>query len=220
MNKVTIILSDDHPVVRRGLRSVIEAEPDFTVIEEAGNGLEAVELAERLKPQVLVLDVQMPQLNGLEVLKQASKRFPETQCILLSMHRDESYVLQALQYGAAAYVLKDASIDELLHAIREVVAGRRYLSAPLSERAIEAYIHKSNGSMADSGNTLTNREREILKLTAEGCSNAQVAQKLFISPRTAETHRNRVMRKLGLHSQAELMRYALRRGIVSFDPPV
>lgn len=217
MKQVSIILADDHPIVRQGLRTVIESEPDFDVVAEACDGLEAIEAVERLKPQVVVLDLQMPHLNGLEVVQQVTSRFPATSSILLSMHRDESYVLQGLQYGAAAYVLKDANISELVFAIREVVAGRRYLSPPLSENAIEAYVQKAKGTMHDPGATLTNREREVLHLAAEGWNNGQIAERLVISPRTAETHRNRVMRKLDLHSQSELIRYALKRGIVSLD---
>jgi len=217
MKQISIILADDHPIVRQGLRSVIESEPDFDVVAEASDGLEAVEAVEKLRPQVVVLDLQMPHLNGLEVVQQVSKRFPTTACILLSMHRDESYVLQGLQHGAAAYVLKDANISDLVFAIREVVAGRRYLSPPLSENAIEAYVQKAKGTAQDASATLTNREREILHLAAEGWNNAQIAERLVISPRTAETHRNRVMRKLGLHSQSEIIRYALLRGIVTLD---
>lgn len=217
MNTLTIVLADDHPVVRQGLRAVLEAESDFLVVGEAGDGLEAVQAVERLKPDVLVLDLLMPHLNGIAVLQQVAKRFSKTRVVILSMHRDEAYVLQALHHGAAAYVLKDASSLELVQAVRAVSEGRRYLSAPLSERAVEIYAQKAKDTLLDSVETLTERELEVLHLAAEGYSNADIAERLFISPRTAETHRANLMRKLNLQSQTDLIRYALRRGIISLD---
>ena len=217
MNAVTIVLADDHPVVRQGLRAVLEAEADFQVVGEAGDGLEAVQMVERLKPDVLVLDLLMPRLNGIAVLQQIGKRFSVTRVVVLSMHRDEAYVLQALHHGAAAYVLKDASGAELVQAVRTASAGGRYLSSPLSERAIEAYAQKAQDTTLDSLETLTSREREVLQLAAEGYSSAEIAERLFISPRTVETHRANLMRKLGLQSQTDLIRYALRRGIIPLN---
>lgn len=214
---ITIVLAEDHHVVRQGLRSLLEGEADFSIVAEAADGLKTVELIDRLKPDVLVADLIMPGLNGLEVTRQVRERSPQTRVVILSMHASEAYVLQALKNGAAGYVLKDSSAAELVHAIREAVAGRRYLSPPLSERAIEVYLQKAVGSALDPYETLTEREREVLHLAAEGYGNAEIAERLSISPRTAETHRANLMRKLDLHNQTDLIRYALRRGILTLD---
>jgi len=208
------VLADDHPVVRRGLRALLEAEPDFAIVGEVADGLEVADLVEHVKAHVLVLDLMLPGLNGLEVARQVHRRSPQTRIVILSMYANEGYVLEALRNGASAYVLKGASAAELVEAVREVTAGRRYLSPPLSESAIEAYVRKANSAPLDSYETLTTREREVLHLAAEGRSNTEVAARLGISPRTAETHRANLMRKLGLHSQTDLVRYALKRGIL------
>lgn len=215
---VTILLAEDHHIVRQGLRAMLEAEADFQVVGEASEGLQAVQLVERLQPDVLIVDLVMPGLNGLEVVRQARDRSPLTRAVVLSMHANEAYVLEALRNGAAAYLLKDASVAELVGAVREVVAGRRYLSSPLSERAIEAYEQKAKGATLDVYETLTTREREVLQLTAEGQSSAEIAGRFSISPRTVETHRANLMRKLHLRTQADLIRYALRRGILPMEP--
>ena len=214
MARTTIVLADDHPVVRQGLRKLLEGETDFTVVGEASDGLDVVGVVDRLRPNVLVLDLMMPGMNGLVIAQEVSQRFPKTRCLILSMHANEAYVVEALRNGAAGYVLKDASETDLVRAVRDVAAGRRYLSAPLTERAIEAYAQKSSTAVLDAYETLTARERQVLQLTAEGYSNSQVASRLSISQRTAETHRTNVMRKLDLHTQGELIRYAVRRGIL------
>ncbi len=211
---ISILLADDHPVVRRGLRAVLEGEPDFRVTGETGDGLEAVRLVEELRPQVLVLDLMMPGVGGLEVARQVNLRFPTTKVVILSMHANEAYVLEALRNGASAYVLKDAGGGELLQAVRSVVAGSRYLSPPLSERAIEDYVEKAKSAPLDSVGELTTREREVLGLAADGQSTGDIAARLGISPRTAETHRANLMRKLGLHNQTDLVRFAIRQGIL------
>ena len=210
----TILVVDDHPVVRWGLRTLLEAEPDFQIIGEAGEGVEVTQLVERLQPDVVVLDLMLPGLNGLEVTRQVSQQFPRTRVVILSMHTDEVYVLEALRNGAAAYVPKDVSSAELLQAIREAAAGRRFLSSSLTERAIEAYTQKATTAPLDPYETLTTREREILQLVAEGCTAAGIADRLSISSRTVETHRANLMRKLSLRTQVDLIRYALRRGIL------
>ncbi|HKP13518.1 MAG TPA: response regulator transcription factor [Blastocatellia bacterium] len=217
MNTITIMLADDHHVVRQGLRALLEAEADFSVVGEAGDGLEALQMAEQLKPNVLVLDVMMPGLNGLEVSRQLNKHSPQTHVVVLSMYSNEAYVLEALGNGASAYVLKDSNSGDLVQAVREVAAGRRYLSPPLSDRAIEAYQEKAKAASLDKYETLTTREREVLQLSAEGHTSAEVAARLGISSRTAETHRSHLMHKLALHTQADLIRYALRRGIIPMD---
>jgi two-component system response regulator NreC len=213
----TIVLADDHHVVRQGLRALLEGQPDFQLLGEAGDGLEAIQLTERLKPDVLIIDLMMPSLNGLEATRQISQRSPHTRVVILSMHANEAYVLEALRNGAAGYVLKDSSAADLVRAVREVVAGRRYLSSPLSERAIAAYIQKASDVALDPYEMLTNREREVLHLAAEGYTNAEIADQLSISPRTAETHRANLMHKLGLRTHTDLIRYALRRGILPME---
>jgi DNA-binding NarL/FixJ family response regulator len=214
MSATRIILADDHHVVREGLRALLEAEPDLTVAGEAADGLTTVHLVERVKPDVLVVDVMMPALNGLEVTRQVVRRSPDTRVIVLSMYSDESYVMEALKNGAAGYVLKSSTRSDLVQAIREVMAGERYLSAPLSARAVEAYVERAKGTEVGAYDTLTSREREVLQLAAEGHTNAEIAARLSISSRTVETHRSAVMRKLGLRRQTDLVRYALRRGIL------
>lgn len=212
---VSILIADDHPLVRTGLRSILEIEPDFKVIGEAADGLEAKTLVERLKPDVLILDVMMPRLNGLEAVRQIRQLFLTMKIILLSMHANESYVLEALRNGANGYVLKQSDVTEMTQAVRSVLSGQTYLSPPLSERAIEAYRAKAEATPLDAYETLTTREREVLQLAAEGRTAAEIAQALSISRRTAEVYRGSLMRKLGLHTQTDLVRYAIRRGILS-----
>jgi two-component system response regulator NreC len=215
--EITLILADDHKVVRQGLRKVLEADPHFRVIGEAGNGLEVTRLVARLRPDVLVLDLMMPGLNGLEVARQVAKRSPRTHVVILSMHRDESYVLEALKNGAAAYVLKDSSAEELIKAVEEAAAGRHYLSPPLSNSAIEAYVQRGSAVAMDAYDSLSSREREVLQLAAEGHTNTDIGKRLFISPRTVEIHRANMMEKLALRNQTDLIRYALKRGILPND---
>jgi len=217
MGVTTILLADDHHVVRQGLRALLEAEPDFSIVGEAADGLQVLEQVERLRPDVLVLDLMMPGLNGLEVMREITRRSLRTRVVILSMHSNEAYVLQALRSGVAGYVLKESTASDLARAVREAAAGRRYLSLPLSERAIEVYLEKAQMTTLDAYETLTSRERQILHLAAEGLGNSEIAARLSISPRTVETHRANVMRKLNLHSQTDLIRYALRKGILPMD---
>jgi DNA-binding NarL/FixJ family response regulator len=215
---IRIVLADDHRVVREGFRALLAAEKDLEIVGETGDGLEALRLVERLKPDLILVDLMMPGLGGLEVARQVAQREPATRVVVLSMHSNEAYVVQALKNGAVGYVLKDASSTELVRAVREAVAGRRFLSPPLSEKAVEAYLQKAKMSeTVDRYQTLTTREREVLHLSAEGHTNAQIAMRLFISPRTVETHRSNLMHKLGIRTHSELIRYALQRGILSFE---
>jgi two-component system, NarL family, response regulator NreC len=207
----TLLLADDHQIVREGLRALLAGETDLRLVGEAAEGLEAVRLAERLRPDVLVLDLMMPGLNGLDVTRHLARRVPETRVVILSMHAHEAYVLESLLAGASAYVLKESSSDELVKAIRAVTTGRRYLSPPLSEEALGAYSRRTGSLPPDPYHTLTAREREVLQLTAEGHSGADIAERLFISPRTVETHRANLMRKLKVRNQKELIRYAVQR---------
>ena len=217
MTPVTIVLADDHPVVRQGLRAVLEAEPSFSILGEAGDGLQAVDLVAALKPSVLVVDLMMPGLTGLEVTRRVRKESPDTQVVVLSMHAGEPYVLEALRNGAAAYVLKSSQSVHLVQAVQEAAAGRRYLSPTLSTRALAAYADRAatDAGPTDAYDMLTSREREVLQLAAEGRTHREIAERLRISPRTAEVHRGNLMRKLDLHNQTELVRYAIRRGIIT-----
>lgn len=214
----TLILADDHRIVRQGLRALLATEPDFKLAGEAADGIETVRLVDRLQPDILVLDLMMPGLNGLEVARQVHKRAPATRIVILSMHSDEAYVLEALRAGASAFVLKEASAEDLVRALREVGAGRRYFSPPISEETIDRYLKKAAGSSLDPFHLLTTREREVLQLTAEGLSGNEISQKLFISRRTVESHRASLMRKLGVRNQKELVRLALQRGLLMRGP--
>lgn len=209
----TVILADDHDIVRRGLRGILESEGSCRVVAEASDGLTAAQLVEKHKPNVLVLDLNMPRLHGIEVLRQARASSPNTRVIVLSMHNDEPYVIECLRGGAMAYILKGSESQEILRALKEVLAGRRFLSATLSEWAINALAAKPADD-TDPLHSLTQRERMVVQLAAEGHSNAEIAEKLFISPRTAETHRTNLLRKLGLHTQTDLVRFAIRKGLI------
>ncbi len=214
---IRIVLADDHAVVRLGLRALLEAEPDFELLGEAVDGLDVLPMVERLRPEVLVLDLMMPGVNGLDVTRAVVQQWPETKIVILSMHANEAYVFDALRNGASAYVLKGSHATDLVQAVREVAAGRRFLSPPFSERALDVYARSADRATLDLYDTLTIREREVFHLAAEGHSSAEIASRLFISPRTVETHRANLMRKLGLRTQTDLVRYALRRGIVHLE---
>jgi DNA-binding NarL/FixJ family response regulator len=208
---LTIFLADDHQIFRQGLQALLKTVPDFTVVGEAADGLETVRRVERLQPQVLVLDLMLPGLNGLEAARQVARRAPHTRIVILSMHANVAYVHEALRAGALAYVLKDAGLEELVNGIRAAALGRRYFSPPISEQALNAYRSRAEANFLDPYDTLTTREREVLQLTAEGLSGNAIAERLFISPRTVESHRANLMRKLGMHNQKELVRYAVER---------
>lgn len=209
----TVVLADDHEIVRKGVRSVLEAENKFSVLAEVADGLAAVAAVGKHKPDLLFLDLSLPRLHGIEVLRQVRAASPATRVLVLSMHNDEPYVIEALRGGAMAYLLKGSDTAELLHATREVLANRRFLSAPLSDWAISALVSKPV-EPTDSLATLSPREREVLQYAAEGLSNSAIAEKLFLSPRTTETHRTNLMRKLNLQSQTDLVRFAIRKGLI------
>lgn len=211
-----LVLADDHPVVREGLRALLDSEPDFEVVGQAQNGDEVVALVAHLQPDLVVLDLMMAGRSSLDVTQELTEGSPETRVLILSMHASEAYVLEALRRGASGYALKQAEPSELSRGIREVAAGRRYLSPPLTERALEAYTRRAGGP-ADPYDSLTEREREVLKLVAEGETNAAIAEQLCISTRTVETHRAHAMKKLGLRTHVELAVYAVRRGIVPHE---
>jgi two-component system response regulator NreC len=214
---VTILLADDHPFVRRGARNLLEAETDFSVVGEAEDGLQAVQMAERLRPDVLIVDIMMPNLNGFEVLKQVSHRSPNTRKIVLSMQSADPYVVKAFQSGASGYILKDSAPDELINAIRHVLLDNKYLSPKLPERLIAIVTELRGNAEQDKYETLTNREREIFQMTAEGRTSQEIGDKLMISPRTVEVHRSNLTSKLGIKNQVDLIRIAIKRGILPMD---
>jgi two-component system response regulator NreC len=211
---VTIVLADDHHVVRQSFRLLLGSEADFQVVGEAATGLETIEMVERLSPNVLIVDLMMPELSGVEVARRLKKQFPKLLIVILSMYENQAYVLEALRAGVSAYVLKKSTAEELVYAIRQAIAGHLFLSPPLSKHAIEAYLQRAQETDLDPYVKLTAREREILHLVAEGLTHTEIAARLSISPRTVEMHHGNVMRKLHLRNQTELIRFALKRGIL------
>lgn len=211
----SIVLADDHHVLREALHILLERQPGYQVVAETGDGLEAIHLVERHNPDILIVDMVMPGLTGLEVARRAGRSSPGTRVIILSMYDAESYVVDALNAGVAGYVLKRSSSQELVFAIQQALEGNLFLSPSLNERAIQAYIQRSHESrMDDPLDTLTQREVEIFHLSAGGLSNPQIAERLTLSTRTVETHRSNLMKKLGLKSQTELIKYAIQKGVV------
>ena len=216
MKKIRILLADDHVIVRSGVRLLIDREPDMQVVGEAAEGREAVHRAAELSPDVVILDVAMPQLNGIEAARQITAARPEVAVVMLSMHSDETYVLRALKSGARGYVLKDAPEGELIACIRAVHERKAYFSPAISKLLVEDYVRQmQQRNVEDSYELLTGREREILQLLAEGKANKEVAQILNLSLYTVETHRGNLLQKLNLHSVPELILYAVRKGIIS-----
>jgi two-component system, NarL family, response regulator NreC len=214
MPHVTIILADDHKLVRQGMHSLLAAQPGFEVIGEAGNGQEALRLIETLSPDIAILDVMMPDLNGIETAKLANQRGTKTGIIFLSMHANATYAVRALQSGGLAYVLKDSDFTEILQAIENALEGRRYLSTAIADEVFEMLLNADAGK-EDSLNMLSPREREVLQLIAEGNTNATVAEKLTLSVRTVESHRSNIMRKLRLASHSDMVKYAINKGLIT-----
>ena len=216
MSNVKVLLADDHGIVRKGLRFVLESEPNMVVVAEASNGREAVRLCEQYQPEIAIVDIAMPQLNGIEAVSQIRKASPSTQAMVLSMHSDETYILRALSAGAKGYILKDAVEDEILPAVRSVLKGKSYFSPAIAKTLLEDYVrYLRQRGLEDSYDLLTDREKEILQLLAEGRSNKEVANLLNLSVTTVETHRTNMMQKLGLHSAAEIVLYAVRKRIIT-----
>jgi two-component system response regulator NreC len=216
MKPIRILLADDHTVVRKGLRLLLESVPEFQVIADAANGREAVALAEEHTPDVIVMDVAMPILNGIEAARQITAKLPQTAVVFLSMHGDESYVLRALRAGARAYLLKDSAEYDLIQAVKAVSEGKAFFSPAISKMLVEDYMRQMRErGVEDSYELLTTREREVLQLLAEGKNNKDVAALLNLSLYTVETHRSNIFQKLNLHSGAELILYAIRKGVIS-----
>jgi two-component system response regulator NreC len=216
VRETRIVLADDHTLIRAGLRRVVDAEPDLAVVGEANDGREAVSLAEKLKPDVVVMDIGMPNLNGIEACRQIRAELAETQVVMLSMHSDEGYVLRALKAGAKAYLLKDSAEADLARAIRAAAAGKSFFSPAVGEVLLQDYMRRLERTGGeDSYELLSPREREILQLVAEGKSSKEIANLLNLSVYTVETHRAKLMQKLNLRGVPELILYAVRKGIVS-----
>ncbi len=214
MVKIRILLADDHTILREGIRALINAQPDLDVVGEAEDGRQAVRLAEQLNPDVVLMDIAMPLLNGLEATRQIRHAFPKVKILILTMHENEDYIRQALANGAMGYLLKDATSSELVAAIRAVHRGEAVLSPPVTRLVVENYLRWGNLQTESATDGLSPRERETLQLIAEGYTNKQIAEILSISIKTVQTHRLNLMKKLGLHDRADLIKYAIQRKII------
>jgi DNA-binding NarL/FixJ family response regulator len=216
MGKVRILLGDDHTLVRQGLRRILEGRQDWEVVAEASDGRDAVQRALAIQPNVAILDIGMPRLNGIEATRQIVRRSPEVRVLILSMHANEAYILQALKAGAKGYMLKDSADTELIRGVESIAAGKSYFSPAVAKVMLDDYVrHLSNKGIVDRFESLSEREREVFQLVAEGRSNKEVADLLSVSPATVETHRAHILQKLDVHNTAELVLYAVRRGVIS-----
>ena len=211
--RVTILLADDHAVVRDGLRALIDASHDLKVIGVAGNGREAVAEAQRLRPDVVIMDIAMPELDGVEATRRIAEKCPDTRVLILSMYLSAEHIYRALQAGAQGYVLKESAGEEVVEAIRAVRAGKRYLSHRITETVIDDYLRE--GTTLSPLDSLSLRERDVLQLVVEGRTNVAIAQALSLSPKTVETYRARIMKKLKVHDTVELVKFAMRHGLVA-----
>ena len=216
MPKLRLLLGDDHTLVRQGMRKILEERPEWEVVAEVGDGREAIRQAVALKPDVAIIDVGMPLLNGIDATQQIVKRVPETRVLVLSMHSDEAYVTRALQAGATGYMLKDSAGNDLLKGVESVANRQAFFSPSIARLMLDDYVRRVSGTgVVDRYDTLSAREREIFQLIAEARTNKEVAELLEISPATVETHRARILQKLDIHNTAELVLYAVRRGVIS-----
>ncbi|MBI5474644.1 MAG: response regulator transcription factor [Ignavibacteriae bacterium] len=225
MKKIRILIADDHSVVRSGIRMVLQSSPEFVVVAEAENGQDAVELAAKMKPDVVVMDISMPVMNGIEATGAMKQNNPDIKVIILTVHADEEYVFQILRAGASGYVLKSAGKKEIFAAIRAAVSGERFFSPGISNLIIDGFINRAREQTAapappaknDPRQQLTNREIEVLTFIAQGLTNRKIADTLFLSVRTVNTHRTNLMQKLGIHDTATLVRYAIETGLVKIN---
>lgn len=216
--KAKIILADDHKIIREGLRSLLEKQLDMEVIAEAQDGLTAVSLVQKLHPNVVIMDIGMPEMNGIDATTKITTDYKDVQVIALSMHSDRRFVMQMLKAGAAGYLLKDSAFEELVTAIHTVMQRQHYLSQKITDVVVKEYLQNLPKNETNVFTILTSREREVLQLIAEGKSTKQIAAVLNVSVKTIETHRQQVMEKLNIHSVAELTKYAIREGITSLEP--
>jgi len=214
---IRILLADDHKITRQGLRSMLEKQDDIEVVAEAEEGRMAIELVRQLEPDIVIMDVSMPGLNGVDATRQIVNTFKGVKVIALSMHSDTSYVAEMLRNGASGYLLKDCAFKELASAIRVVVAGKKYLSPDISGIVVDDYLHRLSRTDRAGAKVLSVREREVLQIVAEGLSTKEIAKKLHISIKTVETHRRQIMKKLNIFSVAELTKYAVRKGLTSLE---
>lgn len=215
---ITILLADDHKIVRDGLRALLENQPDMKVIAEAENGRTAVQLAQQKRPQVVIMDISMPDLNGIEATRQMIRELPDIKVIALSMHSDRRYILRMFRAGAVGFLLKDCAFEELVSAINTAIADQPYVSPSIAGVIIQDFVRSGSQISSSAIDVLTAREREVLQLLAEGWATKEIASHLHLSVKTVETHRRRIMEKLGLHGIAELTKYAIREGLTSLDP--
>jgi two-component system response regulator NreC len=215
MNKIRLLVADDHKIFRQGIKKLLEEQKDLQVVGEAKDGREAVKKAEELKPDIVLMDVAMADLNGMEATRQIKKALPDIKILMLTMHKNEEYVLQSFQAGASAYILKEGAVEELVSAIHSVYHDKSFLSPTISKTVIDAYLRKiETGKMETPFDLLTDREREVLQLIAEGYTNREVAKTLYISVKTVEAHRAHIMQKLDIHEVAKLVKYAIQKGLV------
>jgi len=216
--QIKVLLVDDHAILREGVHALLAREPDILVVGEAADGQEALEQVPRLKPDVVIMDIVMPNMNGLEATRLITERHPESKVLILSMYDDHEYVVQIIQAGASGYVLKRVVTEDLVRAIREVNAGESFLYPPIAAKLIGDYLRVTKGERSDvPGEPLTAREREILKLIADGHTNQAIAEQLGLSRKTVDSHRANAMRKLDLHDVTEVVKYALRTGMITLD---
>jgi DNA-binding NarL/FixJ family response regulator len=216
LGRLRIVLADDHTLVRQGLSKILEEQPDWTVVAQASDGREAVKQTLQLKPDVAIFDIGMPLLNGIEATRQLTRRLADLHVLILSMHAEEAYITQALQAGAQGYLLKDSADTELIKAVTAVSAGKSFFSPAVARVMLDDYVrHLAGKGIVDRYQALSEREREIFQLIAEGHSNKEIAELLSVSPATVETHRAHILQKLDVHNTAELVLYAVRRGVIS-----
>lgn len=217
MTKIRLMLADDHKLFRVGLRQILERQSDLAIVGEAGDGFAAIEMARGLKPDVILMDISMPELNGLEATRRILEENSDIRIVILSMHSDRRYIVEALRAGAKGYLLKDSAPDEVVAVLHKVMRNQFYLSSKINETVIEDFIRLTTPEMNSAFATLSAREREVLQLLAEGKSTKLIAEKLFVSSKTVETHRTHIMEKLQLFSIAELTRYAIREGLTPLE---
>lgn len=217
MEKIKVLVADDHTILRQGIKALLDNQEGIEVVGEAKDGREAIKTIEEVFPDVILMDIAMPGLNGLEATRRIKKKFPKIKVVVLTMHANEEYIFQILKAGADGYLVKETAFQDLISAINAVCKGEAFMSPSISKTVIHNYMQRAKGEEKAGCDTLTTREREILQLVAEGNSNKKIAEALFISPKTVETHRTHIMDKLNIHDRAGLIKYAIRKGIANLD---